>query len=455
MGLIQSAVDLVTGVISDQWKEYFICDAMPTNALMVKGIKRTSDKSFNNGNDEIISNGSAISVADGQCMIIVENGKVVEICSEPGAYIYDKSSEPSIFCGNLGESIVETFKILGKRFTFGGDTGNDQRVYYINLKEILGNKYGTVNPVPFRVVDQNIGLDIDISIRCNGEFSYKIVNPMLFYVNVCGNTTGTYDRSNIDSMLKSELLTALQPAFAQISAKGVRYSALAGHTNEIADALNEILSSKWKGIRGLEIVSFGINSAVASKEDEEMIKELQKTAVYGNAKMAAARLTDAQADAMVAAASNEGTGAFMAFAGLNMANQATGGGMNTQSLFEMANQQQGQQQTQQTAQSQGFMAVGQMPQDTAPSTQSGGWTCVCGAPNSGKFCTNCGTKAPAPKGWVCGCGTQNTGKFCTECGSPAKPLTYKCDKCGWVPEDNTKPPKFCPECGDIFDVNDR
>lgn len=428
MGLIKSAMSVASGVLADQWKEYFICEAIDANILVIKGEKRTTSKSFNTkGSDNIITNGSAIAVADGQCMIIVENGKIAEICSEPGAYIYDTSTEPSIFCGNLKEGIIDSFKLFGKRFSFGGDTANDQRVYYINLKEIIGNKYGTLNPVPFRVVDENIALDMDISIRCNGEFSYKIINPILFYTNVCGNVTASYDRTNIDSMLKTELLTALQPAFAQISAMGVRYSALAGHTMELADALNTILSDKWGDIRGLEIVSFGINSAVASKEDEAMIKELQKTAVFGNAKMAAARLTDAQAEAMVAAASNEGQGALLAFAGLNIANQATG--VNSQALFQMANEQQQQQ--------------------TAAS-----WNCSCGSANSGKFCTNCGAKSPALSSWVCTCGISNTGKFCTDCGN-GKPVSYKCDKCGWTPEAGAAPPKFCPECGDVFDGNDR
>ncbi|MFI3142447.1 MAG: SPFH domain-containing protein [Clostridia bacterium] len=427
MGLIKSAISVASGVISDQYKEYFIQDSIDPSILVVKGQKRTTAKSFNNkGSEDIITKGSAIAVSEGQCMLIVENGKVADICSEAGVYTYDSSTEPSIFCGNLKDSVIDSFKVFAKRFTFGGDTGNDQRVYYINIKEILGNKYGTLNPVPFRVVDNNIGLDMDISIRCNGEFSYKITDPMLFYVNVCGNITMSYSRESIDSMLKTELLTALQPAFAQISALGVRYSALAAHTMEIANALNDILSEKWRDLRGIEIVSFGINSAVASKEDEAMIKELQKTAVYGNAKMAAARLTDAQADAMVAAASNEGQGALLAFAGLNIANQATG--VNSQALFQMANDQQNAQ--------------------GAPAEQ-GTWKCSCGVSNVGKFCTDCGSKAPTSDGWICSCGANNSGKFCCECGLP-KPMNIKCDKCGWTPAAGDKAPKFCPECGDAF-----
>ncbi len=444
MGLIKAITGAFTGagtsVLNDQWKEYFMCESIDKDVLVVKGVKKTNSKSSNtSGSDNIISNGSLIAVADGQCMLIVEQGKVVEVCAEPGEFKYDTSTEPTVFAGELGTSVIDSLKTVGKRFTFGGDTAKDQRVYYINLKEILGNKYGTATPVPFRVVDQSIGLDIDISIRCNGEYSYKITNPILFYTNVCGNVAYSYTRSEIDSMLKTELMTALQPAFARISAMGVRYSALPGHTMELSEALNDILSTKWKDLRGIEIVSFGINSVSAPKEDEEMIKELQRTAVYRNANMAAARMADAQAEAMVAAAGNE-NGAMMAFAGLNMAQQA--GGMNANQLFQMGQQQQPQQ-----------------PQMQAPSAaqQAGGWTCACGAVNTGKFCMECGGKAPAPanEGWTCSCGTVNKGKFCMECGQPSNPATFQCDKCGWKPEDMTKVPKFCPECGDIFDENDR
>lgn len=447
MGLIKAITGAITGagssVLNDQWKEYFMCESIDKDILVVKGVKKTSSKSSNtSGSDNIISNGSLIAVADGQCMLIVEQGKVVEVCAEPGEFKYDTSTEPTVFAGELGTSVIDSLKTVGKRFTFGGDTAKDQRIYYVNLKEILANKYGTATPVPFRVVDQSIGLDIDISIRCNGEYSYKITNPILFYTNVCGNVSHSYARNEIDSMLKTELMTALQPAFARISAAGVRYSALPGHTMELAEALNDILSAKWKELRGIEIVSFGINSVSAPKEDEEMIKELQRTAVFRNANMAAARMADAQAEAMVTAAGNE-NGAMMAFAGLNMAQQA--GGMNANQLFQMGQQQQPA--MQQAA-----------PQMQAPSAaQAGGWTCACGAVNTGKFCMECGGKAPAPAsdGWTCACGTVNKGKFCMECGQPANPATFRCDKCGWKPEDMTKVPKFCPECGDIFDENDR
>lgn len=440
MGLIKAGIGALGGTLADQWKEFFYCDSLSADILAVKGQKRVSGRSSNTkGSDNIISNGSGIAVADGQCMMIVEQGKVVEVCAEPGEYTFDKSTEPSIFAGSLGKSIIETFKTLGRRFTYGGDTGKDQRVYYFNTKEIVGNKYGTASPVPFRVVDKNIGLDIDIAIRCNGEYSYKITNPLLFYTNVCGNVQSSYNRSEIDSMLKTELLTALQPAFAQISAMGVRYSALPGHTMELADALNKVLSEKWKELRGIEVASFGINSVTASKEDEEMIKQLQKSAVMRDPNMAAATLIGAQSDAMRAAAENQG-GAMMGFMGLGMAQQA--GGANAQNLFAMGRE---------NAQAQN----GQMSGHQTHSQEGKGWTCSCGAFNTGKFCSECGAERPQT-GWTCPCGAVNKGKFCSECGQkkPAGALLYKCDKCGWEPEDPAHPPKFCPECGDKFDDGD-
>ena len=455
MGLIKAAFGAIGGTLADQWKEYIYCDSLPNDVLVVKGSKRTSKRSSNTkGSENIITNGSGIVVSDGQCMIIVDQGRIVEICAEPGEYTYDMSSEPSIFSGGLGTGIKETFKTIGKRFAYGGDTGNDQRVYYFNTKELVDNKFGTPNPVPFRVVDQNIGLDIDISIRCNGVYSYKIADPLLFYTNVCGNVNRAYTREDIDRQLKSEFLSALQPAFAKISSMGIRYSALPGHTMEFAEAMNEALSSKWKELRGLSIVSVAINSVSASKEDEDMIKDMQRTAVYRNPNMAGAAMVGAQADAMKKAAGNS-AGAMTGFMGM----AAQSGGLNAQNLFAMGQQQN----AQQSAPANGWTCVcgtvntGKFCTEcgkTKPQP-TGSWTCTCGTLNTGKFCIECGKPKPAD-GWTCACGAVNKGKFCTECGKPkpAEAPLYKCDKCGWEPEDPANPPKFCPECADPFDEND-
>lgn len=458
MGLIKAISGAIRGVTADQWKEYFYCDALENDVLVTKGQKRTNSRfgSKNDGNDNLITNGSVVAVNEGQCMIIVDQGEVVEFCAEAGEFMYDTSSEPSLLHGDLGENIGKTFAQIGKRFTFGGDTGKDQRVYFFNTKEIMGNKYGTANPVPFRVVDNNIGLDVDISVRCNGEYSYQIFDPILFYTHVCGNVKDEYTRDKIDSQLKSELMTALQPAFAEISAMGIRYSAVPAHALEVADALNKVLSEKWGELRGIKIVSFGVNTIKASEEDEQMIKELQKTAVLRNPNMAAATLVGAQAEAMKSAASNTSTGPMMAFAGMNMATQA--GGMDANALFAMGQQQNNTPPVNPTpAAPSPAPAAPVSPAAPAAEASANSWTCSCGKVNTGKFCVECGTPKPAPvEGWACSCGAVNQGKFCQECGArkPADAPLYRCDKCGWQPEDPQHPPKFCPECGDVFDEND-
>ena len=396
MGLISAALSAGGSVLSDQWRDYFYCESLSSDVLLTKAKKKQGK-----GNDNIISNGSIVSVNEGQCMILVDQGQITEICAEAGEFVYDTSTEPSIFYGELGENIANTFKQFYKRLSFGGAAAKDQRVYYINTKDIMGNKYGTVNPVPFRVVDNNVGLDIDISIRCHGEYSYRIIDPVLFYKNIVGNVSDEFRRDKIASQLKSELLTALQPAFAKISDMGIRYSSLPGHTDDIAEALNEVLSKKWIQTYGIKISTFGVSSVNASEEDEKTIKELQRAGALRNPNMAAATLASAQAQAMQDAAKNTATGPMMAFAGMNMAQQA--GGMNAQQLFAMGAQQQAQPQPQPHA----------APQMAPP----GSWKCQCGNINTGNFCPNCGGQRPAA-GWTCSCGNVNTGNFCTNCGSP-------------------------------------
>ncbi len=462
MGLIKALTGAVGGTVADQWKEYFYCDALSSDVLISKGVKQVSGRSSNTkGNDNIISNGSGISVSNGQCAIIVDRGAVTEVCAEPGTFIYDKSSEPSLFQGSLGKSIVATFKTASSRFQHGGDTGSDQRIYYFNIKEIMGNRYGTPSPIPFRIVDNNIGLDMDASIRCNGEYTYKIVNPMLFYSNVAGNVSSEYRKETLESTLKMELLDALQPALAQISKLQIRYSEIGAHKSKVCDELNIILDEKWAELRGLELVSFGFNSITAPKEIEDLIVELQKTKVLTNANMAAATLVSAQAEAMKSAAANESTGPMMAFAGMNMAQGA--GGMNATNLFNMGAQQMQQNQGQTNGwtcscgtNNQGKFCAG-CGKPMTPAVSKDSWTCNCGQSNTGKFCSSCGNGKPAAVlGWTCSCGTINRGKFCADCGNgkPSGAPLYVCDKCGFEPVDPKNPPKFCPECGDTFDQND-
>ena len=449
MGLIKAGIGALGSTLADQWKEFFYCEAMPKEVLVTKGRKQVSGRSSNTkGSDNVISNGSGIAVADGQCMMIVEQGKIVEVCAEPGQYTYDTSSEPSIFAGNLGESIRESFRTLGKRFTFGGDTAKDQRVYYFNTKELIDNKFGTPNPIPFRVVDSKIGLDVDVSVRCSGVYSYKIADPLLFYTNVCGNVSEEYTRDELDGQLKTEFISALQPAFGRLSDLEMRPNQIVSHNTELENAMNAALSEKWGALRGLQVVSIALGSVTLPDEDAEMIKTLQRSAVMRDPTMAAATLVGAQADAMKTAAGNS-AGAMTGFMGMGMAMNA-GGGMNAQNLYAMGQQQQAQQpvQPQQPAQ----------PAPAAPAAPAAdAWTCSCGATVTGKFCTECGSPRPAQNGWVCSCGAVNKGKFCSECGAkkPESAPLYRCDKCGWEPEDPAHPPKFCPECGDPFDDNDR
>ena len=462
MGLISAGLNALGGTLASQWKEYFYCESMPANVLATKAMKRVNGRfgGSRTEDDNVISDGSVIVVNEGQCMLIVDQGKIVDFCAEPGEYKFEQNGEPSLFYGEFSTDKVKAIlQTAFERFSFGGQAGKDQRVYYFNTKELTGSKYGTPTAIPFRVVDRNIGLDIDVGIRCFGEYSYRIVNPMAFYVNVCGNITGDYTRDQREGQMRTELLTALQPAFAKIGEKGIRYSALPGHALEIAEALNDVLSAKWTDLRGIEIVSFGVSSVTPNPEDEAMVKELQKNAVFRNANMAAAHLVGAQAQAMQDAAKNQG-GAMQGFMGMNMA--AMNGGMNAGQLFQMGQQQAAQPAPQPAADgwkcSCGATATGKFCPECGnkkPEPQTG-WKCACGATATGKFCPECGAKKPADDGWTCSCGAVNKGKFCSECGAkrPAGAPVYQCDKCGWKPADPTKPPKFCPECGDVMDGND-
>ena len=446
MGLIKAGMGAVGGVLGDQWKEFIYCESLKPDVLVAKGMKRVSSRgrsSNTSAEDNIISNGSTIAINDGQCMIIVENGKVVEICSEPGEFVYDASTEPSLFADGLNmQSVKNVFAQIGKRFTYGGDPGKDQRVYYFNTKEIIGNKYGTASPIQFRIVDQRIGLDVDIPIRCFGEYSYKITNPILFYTNVCSNVENEYLRSEIDGQLKSELLGALNVAFGVMSEKGVRYSALPAHAEEIGDQLNEVLSKKWRDLRGIEVISFGVSSVKASEEDEKYIRDLQ---ALSNPNARASFLTGATGAAMQNAASNEG-GAMMGFMGMGMA------GMQGANMMNGINQQMGYPPQGGYPGQGGPMAGGapQAPQaaaaPAAPAAPAAaeGWTCACGAVNKGKFCSECGQPKPEPKidnSWTCCCSTVNTGKFCSECGQPKPAAEWTCS-CGTVNKG-----KFCSNCG--------
>ena len=399
MGLVKATANSVKTALADQWIDFFYCDSIDKDTLAVKGFKRASRGSSNTkGSDNYITSGSVIAVADGQCMMIVEQGKVIEICYEPGEYLFDSERSQGIF---TNESQIAVDLLLDKvkdRFIHGGQTALDQRVYYFNTKEITGNRFGTPTAVPFRVVDTNVGLDMDVSLRCFGTFSYRITDPEQFYKNVCGNFEYDYKRDKIDEQIEAEVISALQPCFARLSAQGIRYSSLPLHTEDICKVMNDILSEKWSNLRGLEIVSFAIKGLKANEEDENMIKELQRNATFRDPTMAAAQLVGAQSDAMKAAASNTNAGAAAAFIGMNMASNATG--MNVGDLFSMG----GRQSQQQNAENENS------------------WKCSCGSINTTRFCPSCGLEKP-----------EHVGRsFCPECGFD---LSDKVSS------------RFCPNCG--------
>ena len=482
MGLIKAAAGALGGVLADQWKEFFYCDALPNDVLMRKGQKQISGRSSNTkGNDNIISNGSGIAVADGQCMIIVEQGRIVEVCAEPGEFTYNNSTEPSIFSGKFGDSLKDSFKTFGKRFTYGGDTAKDQRVYYFNTKEILDNKFGTANPIMFEVVNKRINMSRTVQVRCNGVYTYVITDPLLFYTRLCGNVADEFTRDQIDAQLKTEFVDALQPAFGALAEQELRPAQIPAKANELKAAMNEALKQEWIENRGISVGKIALNPITLTDSDMKKINEMEDAASVGsNPFMMAGRMTNATADAMQTAAGNS-AGAMTGFMGMGMVGMGQAGGFGAaQNLYNMGQQQVAQQQA---AQQQPTVLQTQAP----PQNTADQWTCQCGATVSGKFCPECGAKKPEPvqaDAWKCSCGATVTGKFCPECGSPkpaeqegwtctcgavnkgkfcqncgakkpeGAPL-YRCDKCGWQPEDPHNPPKFCPECGDAFDDNDK
>ncbi len=438
MGLIKAAFGSVGGVLADQWREYFYCDSLPENVLLTKGQKRTSRRGSNTrGSENIISNGSIIAVADGQCMLIVDQGRIAEVCAEPGEYTYDASSEPSLFYGSLGESIKQTFKMVGKRFTFGGEAPRDQRIYYINTKEIMGNKFGTPTPILFEVCNKRIGMSRTVQVRCNGIYSYVISDPLLFYSRIAGNVEREFTRDMIDAQLKGEFIDALQPAFGVLAEQELRPAQIPARANDLKAAMNEALKLDWVQRRGISVEKIALNPISLTEEDMQKINQLEDAATLGgNPFMMAGRMTDSTAAAMETAAANP-AGAMTGFLGMGMAGQGGQGGFAAaQSFYQLGRQ--------------------QMPQQAAPAAPAGSWKCSCGAANTGKFCTECGAKKPAETGWTCACGSVNKGKFCPECGAkkPAGIPQYKCDKCGWEPQKGARPPRFCPECGDPFDDGD-
>ena len=375
MGLIQAFKGSVSGELANQWKELFVSDSMSADTLVKRAEHKVSGRSSNTkGDADVITKGSAIIVNEGQCAILVDSGKVIDVAAEPGAYEWEENGSASIFAGDFGD----IFKEFGRRFTFGGEKPVQQRVYFVNTKDIVGLKFGTPSPIPFRILDNNVGLDMDTTLKCNGNYSMRVSDPTQLYVSLAGNVKDEYTIEDIQDQFRATFIAALQPALGKLTNLGVRPSAIPSYTKEMSEAMGEELNSDWTNKYGLAITSVQILTTVIPDEDAATLKELQKTGAFRNQSMAGAALIGAQAEAMKNAASNP-NGAMMGFMGMNMAMQA--GGANAQDLLNAGAATTGANQMAGTAN--GGAAAGNR------------WFCPnCGNENFGNFCVNCGTKRP-------------------------------------------------------------
>ena len=462
MGLIKAGLKALGSTLGDQWLEFIYCDTLQNDVLMRKGMKRTAAGSSNTkGSDNIITQGSRVAVNEGQFLLVVDQGKVIDFTAEPGEYIFDKSTEPSLFYGGFGQGLLNSFKRVGARFTFGGDTGHDQRVYFVNSKLIQNNKFGTRSPIPFRDGEWQR----TINITCFGTYVYRVVDPLLFYANLAGNVSYEYRADEIAGQFKSDLIAALNPALASVAAQRVSYDMLPGAAPQITAALQEVLRVNWGEKVGINVDRVSIENVAPTEEDAAVIKKLQEPRVFEDGSFAQA----AQRRAVAGMAEGGGQGAAQG----GPSGQPRGGASDMMAMAmmqNMMNQQMGNAAAGNGpapaaggAPAQPYPPVPQNPFAAAPA--GGEWTCECGQKNTGKFCEHCGKPrpqdgvqqpaAPTNAQWTCECGAVNSGKFCTECGKP-KPVVkrYRCDKCGWTPADPEKPPRFCPECGDIFNDSD-
>lgn len=444
MGIVRAVVDSVGGGLADTWLEVIEPSDMNATTVMCPGVsKGRNDRRNNNtkGTANSISNGSIIHVYDGQMMLIVDGGAVVDYSAEPGYFEVKNSSLPSLFNGQFGDSIKETFN----RVRFGGITPTSQRVVYMNLKPMEGIKFGTQEPVSY--YDPNY--DIDVNVRAFGKFSVEIVDPIKFYKTIISTSDVTNMRpvdmeTLIAQRYDQEVITALAPALSQLSMQGVRISQVVGHTKELCDALKENLKETWVEERGIQLKQVGITINL-DPETKELLKQRSQVAMFNRPDLRETMVQQNISQGIRDAGSNPG-GAGNAMLGIGMMMNGSQGFMNTASNNNMQQMQQMQQQQMQ-----------QQMQQPQQQPAAGGWTCACGkAGNTGKFCAECGKPKPAEQGsWKCACGATNTGKFCAECGKQ-KPANkkIKCDKCGYEPDMNKPIPKFCPECGDPINEAD-
>ena len=422
MGIIKATMSAVGGGLADQWLEVLEADDMGGTTLFTKGVKvRKNDKRNSNkkGTEDYISNGSIIHVYPNQFMMLVDGGKIVDFTAEEGYYKVDYSSAPSLFAGGFGASIKESFS----RVKFGGVPSASQKVYFVNLQEIKGIKFGTRNPINYFDSFYNA----ELFLRAHGTYSIKITDPIKFYTEVVPKNTDKVDITAINEQYLNEFLEALGAAINSMSADGIRISYVVSKSRELSRYMQTELDADWKELRGMEVLSVGLGGLSYDDKSREMIDMRNQGAMLGDAAIREGYVQGAVARGMEAAGSNA-NGAAQAFMGMGMGMNAGGGFMGAASASNQAQ-----------------MERDRQAAPAAPAGTAGGWTCACGQVNTGKFCSECGAQKPAPSGsWTCTCGASCTGKFCPECGSPKPAAEWFCTECGTKNEAGAK---FCAECG--------
>lgn len=415
MGIIKAFVGAMSGNLADQWQEVLEADNMSDTTVFTKGVKVRTDKRSSNkrGTEDVISNGSIIHVYPGQFMILVDGGRVVDFTAEEGYYKVDNSAAPSLFAGQFGASLKDAFA----RIKFGGTPSCSQKVYFINMQEIKGIKFGTRNPVNYFDNFYNA----ELFLRAHGTYSIKITNPLKFYEEVIPKNTDRVDITAINEQYLSEFLEALTAAMNKMSADGIRISYVASKSRELSQYMANELDSSWNDMRGFEVQAVGIASLSYDDESKELINMRNKGAMLGDASVREGYVQGAVARGFESAGSNPG-GATGAFVGMGVGMGAGGGFMAAASETNRE----------------------EMKRAREDSASASGWICSCGkAGNDGKFCSECGAKKPEEISWTCSCGKTNTGKFCSECGAKKPEGDWTCE-CGTI---NPVGAKFCSECG--------
>ena len=408
MGIIKAAADLVKGNLGDQWLEVYEAENMGDQTVFTRGVQIRRGQNTK-GTDNTVSNGSVVHVYDNQFMILVDGGKIVDYTAEPGYYTINNSALPSMLNGQFGDSLSEAFK----RFKYGGQTPTKQKVYFINLQEIKGIKFGTRQPVNYFDSFYNA----ELFLRAHGTYSIKITNPLQFYAEAIPKNTDHVEIDEINEQYLSEFLEALQSAINQMSADGIRISFVSSKARELGKYMAGILDEEWNQMRGMEVQAVGISISY-NEESQKLINLRNAGAMLSDPTIREGYVQAAAARGLEAAGSNA-NGAMAGFMGMGMAGNIGGSIVGNASSVNMAQMQMNQQA--QNNMNQMNMGMGQMNQSNMgvqpQPQQAAGWTCSCGQVNSGKFCSNCGKPAPSAD-WTCSCGQVNTGNFCSNCGKP-------------------------------------